>query len=439
MKVVILDGSKSNDVIGERVRKIFITQVQNNDWDVEHILLDEQKISNCAGDFFCWVRSPGICHINDDNRRIAQTIITGDLVVNLTPVPYGGYSSVLKKMVDHQIQNISPHFVKVAGETHHQKRYDRYPDFLVLGWMDKSDVHSETVFKHLVKRNAINFYAERVGCEIITADQSDDEIANSIASSLNNLKNKQIIQNIELPKTKDIPNYSISEIHKALLLIGSPKTSKSTSNTLGEYLYKRLGSRDIETEKVYLHTVVGSNEKMKALMDTIDAVDLVTLAFPLYVDSLPAPVIGSLEQIAIHRQNRNQQHKPIFTAISNCGFPEATHISNALAVCEIFAEQAGFQWAGGLALGGGHGLGDKPLEEWGERTANIRKALNLAADTLAHGQQVTKEAQAIMSKPLIPSWFPFWAFRLIGGFGWKQQAKQYGVHKSLDRQPYSDK
>jgi multimeric flavodoxin WrbA len=438
MKVVILDGSQANDAVGECVRKVFITQLQSYDWEVEHIVLREQKIGNCAGDFFCWVRSPGICHINDDNRRIAQTIITSDLVIYLTPVTFGGYSSTLKKMVDHQIQNISPHFVKVAGETHHQKRYDRYPDFLVIGWMDKSDVQSEAVFKHLVKRNAINFYAERAGCEVITADQSDDEIATSIKNSLDDLNNKQIIQNIELPEIQHIPNYSTFEIQRALLLIGSPKTSKSTSNTLGEYLFKRLGSQDIETEKVYLHTIVHSNEKMKALMDTVDAVDLVTLAFPLYVDSLPSPVIDTFEQISVHRQSQKHPHGSIFNAISNCGFPEASQIDNALAICEIFAEQAGFQWAGGLALGGGHGLGDKPLEEWGGRTANIRKALDLAADTLAHGKQVTNEAQALMSKPLIPSWFPFWAYRLIGGFGWKQQAKQYGMHKSLDRQPYTD-
>ena len=436
MKAVILDGSKANDLTGERVRKLFITQLQNNDWDIEHIILEKQKIGNCAGDFFCWVRSPGICHLNDDNRRIAQTIITSDLVVYLTPVTFGGYSSTLKRMVDHQIQNISPHFVKVAGETHHQKRYDKYPDFLVFGWMDKPDTRSESVFKHLVQRNAINFYAENFGCEVSTADQSDDEIAASIRNSLNNLDNNQILQSTELPETTEISNYSPSTIQKALLLVGSPKTSKSTSNTLGEYLFKLLDTQAIQTEKIYLHTIVHSNEKMKALMDTVDSVDLVTLVFPLYVDSLPAPVIDVLEQIAFHRKSQKQPNRSIFTAISNSGFPEASQIANALAVCEIFAEQAGFQWAGGLALGGGHGLGDKPPEEWGQRTMNIRKALELTAEALVHGQPVSTDSKAIMSKPLIPSWFPFWAYRLIGGFGWKQQAKQYGMDKSLNGQPY---
>jgi hypothetical protein len=302
--------------------------------------------------------------------------------------------------------------------------------------MNQPDTHSEAVFKHLVKRNAINFYAEKAACEVVTANQSEDQIVDSVRDWLSNLSGGQSLKSVKLPETRVLPCYSPSDMQRALLLIGSPKTSKSTSNSLGEYLFKVLGAQSIQTEKIYLHTTIRSSEKMKTLMETVDTMDLVTLAFPLYVDSQPAPVIDALEQIATNRQSRKYTHKPMFTAISNCGFPEAMQIATAQAICEIFAEQAEFQWAGGLALGGGHGLGEKPLEERGGRTSNIRKALELAADTLAHGQCITKEAQDLISKPLVPSWFPFWAYRLIGGFGWKQQAKQYGVQKSLDRQPY---
>ena len=135
MKAILLDGSQPNDSTGERVRAAMLSELRSGGWEVEHILLRERKIGNCAGDFFCWVRSPGICNIDDDNRAIAKAIMQGDLVIYLTPVTFGGYSSALKRMVDHQIQNISPFFVQVDGETHHQKRYARYPDFLAIGWM----------------------------------------------------------------------------------------------------------------------------------------------------------------------------------------------------------------------------------------------------------------------------------------------------------------
>src|SRR5574341_1270464 len=136
MKTLILDGSHPNDVIGGQISNVLQKKLQERGWDAEYILLREQKIGNCAGDFFCWVRSPGVCNINDDNRLIAAKVVHSDLLVYLTPVTFGGYSSALKCMVDHQIQNILPFFANVDGEIHHQKRYKGNPKLLVIGWMN---------------------------------------------------------------------------------------------------------------------------------------------------------------------------------------------------------------------------------------------------------------------------------------------------------------
>lgn len=110
MKAILLDGSSAHDSTGDRVRTALTVQLQARGWDLEHVVLREKKIGNCAGDFFCWIRSPGVCNTNDDNRAIAAAIIASDLMVYLTPVAFGGYSSTLKRMVDHQIQNIAPFF-----------------------------------------------------------------------------------------------------------------------------------------------------------------------------------------------------------------------------------------------------------------------------------------------------------------------------------------
>ena len=55
----------------------------------------------------------------------------------------------------------------------------------------------------------------------------------------------------------------------------------------------------------------------------------------------------------------------LFTAIANCGFPEALHNTTALAICEVFARQAGFEWAGSLSLGGGEAVNGQPLVQAG--------------------------------------------------------------------------
>jgi multimeric flavodoxin WrbA len=432
MKAIILDGSQANDITGERARKALMKELQTSGLNVEHIVLRERNIGACAGDFYCWVRSPGMCHVDDDNRRIAEAVINSDLLVYLTPVTFGGYSSTLKRMVDHLIQNLSPYFAMVNGETHHQRRYKKNPDFLAIGWMEAPDAQSEALFRYLVQRNGINLCSEKAAGGVVLAGQSDDEILVSVQNWLKDLYNVQPSQRAVLQVSGEA-SCSASPPQCALLIVGSPKTHKSTSYSLGEYLFEQLGGQSIQTETVHLYTIVRSPEKMKALIDAIDTADLVTLAFPVYWDSLPAPVIDTLEQIAAHRQSRQQTHRPLFTAISNCAFPEVNHNATGLAICEKFARQAEFQWAGGLAKGGGHGLGEKPLPEWGGRTIRMRKALELTAAALAQGQAIPKAAQDLMSKPITPDWL----YRLAGVYLWKKAAKSYGAGKLLKRRPYS--
>ena len=113
------------------------------------------------------------------------------------------------------------------------------------------------------------------------------------------------------------------------------------------------------------------------MLDAVDAADLVMLAFPLYVDSLPAPVMNALEHIAAHRasQAETKPHQ-LFAAISNCGFPEPDHNATALAICENFARLTYFNWAGSLALGAGEGMvHGMPLNELDGRVNPLRKLL----------------------------------------------------------------
>ncbi len=433
MKAILLDGSHAGDNFGERVSAALTAHLLKFGWEIEHIILRDTKIGNCSGDFFCWIRSPGMCHLDDDNRTIAAAILSGDLLVYLTPVTFGGYSSHLKRMVDHQIQNISPFFVQVDGETHHEKRYEKYPDFLAVGWVEKSDQEAEEVFRNLVHRNAINFYAKTYVSDIILTSQSDGELLVSAQNWVRSLLNGQSSRSEGLP-LENVTCVGGVVIQRALLLVGSPRGNKSNSNSLGGYLFEQLGAQEIETETVYLYALLRSAEKMKALFDSMDAADLIVLVFPLYVDSIPAPVIDLLEKIVLNRNGKEKRRK-LFASIANCGFPEDHHNATALRICEIFARQAGFEWAGSLALGGGEVISGIPLVQGGGRTIRIRKSLDLAAASLAKGQAIPKTAQELMGKPSIPNW----VYRMMGGLGWKKQAKRYGVHESLNNQPYSSK
>jgi multimeric flavodoxin WrbA len=432
MRAIILDGAATDDQTGLQMRNALMAQLEAQGWEVVHRLLREQKIGNCAGCFGCWVQSPGTCIVADDNRSIAEAIVASDLLIYLTPVTFGGYGAALKQMVDHQIQNISPFFQLVDGETHHHQRYARYPDFLAVGWLAEPDPRAEAIFQHLVARNAINMFAPITVSGVVYTSQPQEQQAAAVAGWLQQVHERRSTTEPALPHFEAVIA-DPAPIERALLLVGSPRTKKSNSAALGGYLLEQLQVRTIATETIYLHTLGRSPERRQALHDAVAAADLVLLAFPLYIDTLPAPVIAALEAIAAQRRKQVPVKPQRFAAIANCGFPEAQHTAAALAVCAEFAEQSGFTWAGGLALGGGEGkVQGKPLAAMGGRTIWIRKALELAADELAAGKAIPSEAKELMTRPVMPDW----AYRLVGSLHWVRHAHSRGVALQIGRRPY---
>lgn len=430
MKTLILDGSHSDDVISGRVLASLQVNLLSRGGEAQTVTLRDKKIGVCAGDFYCWMRSPGICNTDDDNRVIAEHFMQSDLVILLTPVTFGGFSSQLKRIMDHFIQNISPFFTTINGEIHHQKRYERYPDLLVIGWMDKPDEQSESIFRHLVHRVSINMNAVTTVCELVIGAQPEVELTTRAGLWLDAISRASSSPVPALP-TETFSSAEASSVQRAVLLVGSPRTKKSTSASLGGYLFEQLAERGIQTETIQLYTSINSPERTKSMLSAIDGADLVVLAFPLYVDTLPAPVTSALEKIAEYRKSNRTPIR--FAAISNCGFPESKHTDTALATCAEFARQNGFLWMGSLALGGGQGLvGGTPLKDLDGRAIPIRQALELSAASLANGQPIPQSARDLMAKPIIPNWL----YRMFGGFGWRQAARRNGVEKQLRKQPY---
>lgn len=221
---------------------------------------------------------------------------------------------------------------------------------------------------------------------------------------------------------------------RALLLVGSPKGPGSTSDSIGTYLVDRLRVGSFDTEKFRIHPSIRSDKGRENLISAIDECDVLILAFPLYVDSLPSPVIRAMEFVARHRNSAKQFKRQGFLAISNSGFPEAHHNKTALAICRRFALESGFEWLGGLALGGGQAVDGRPLGKLGGMARNIRKSLDLTASALIEGRPIPEEAVSFMAKPITPVWMYTW----FGELRWKRQARKHGVKNRLYDRPYQD-
>ena len=217
----------------------------------------------------------------------------------------------------------------------------------------------------------------------------------------------------------------------ALLLVGSPKGSDSTSNSLGTYLLDQLQEKGLTTRKMMINQCLGSLEKQASMLNAVDESDLIILASPLYVDSLHSQVIKSLELIAQHEKSKTNKTPKTFVAISNSGFPEANQNNLALTVCRIFAVQTGLVWAGGLAMGGGGMIHGIPLDKAKGQCRNQIKALKLTADALIKGESIPNEALLSMAKLGIPRSLYTW----MGNMGWKQRAKPNMKVKQMYNQP----
>lgn len=218
---------------------------------------------------------------------------------------------------------------------------------------------------------------------------------------------------------------------RVLLLVGSAKQTKSTSESTGTYLIDCLRSKGYETETLFAHKLLKSNS-WDILLSSTDRADIVVIAFPLYVDCLPYSVTISLEQIARHRQTRSEFKEQTLVCLVNCGYPEPSHNDTAIAICRQFAREAGFKWAGGLSLGGGEAINGQPLFSVKRMGRNVIKSLDLIADALAIGNPVPQEAIDSMAKPMMPKW----VYLLMGGLRWKRDAKKNKVLKTMLDRPY---
>jgi len=224
----------------------------------------------------------------------------------------------------------------------------------------------------------------------------------------------------------------MSKIKHALMLLGSPRGKTSNSSMLLRYISERLQREGVETEDLWIHHSIKSDEGISKLLNRMNETDLIILSAPLYVDCLPAAVIKALQIIQKRTGNEKRTKEQGFFVIVNSGFPEAHHSDVAISIYERFAGEMGYKWLGGFTLGMGEMINRKPLNESGGVLKNLKKSLDLAITSLIKGEKIPYESLNILRKPPIP----IWMYILFGNWGWKKLAKKYGTRNDLRARPY---
>ena len=449
-RTVVLDGSRGAEQETASALGMLTTVLEETGAEVKVFSLQKMKLAHCIGCFGCWLETPGVCRYKEPcYQEILKAWIQSDAVVLFTPVTFGGYSSHLKQIVDRMLPTLLPYMAAYHGEIHHRPRYTRSPRIVGIGMQESPSTVEADVFKLLVGRHAIDMHAPSYAAEVISPNDSADRVGQVFRSLLTRDDSWPFGESIKglMPLGEDLAGGP--ERHgpqRACLIIGSPKTmSSSTSGVLGNYLLDRMKEHGWDTESLTLKANLSTPEGEVALSAAVDKVDLLILAFPLYVDALPFLMTRALELIASHRRTTDQRRPLRLFAIVNNGFPESFQNNLALSICRNFAASSNATWMGALALGAGESIiGGGPIKQrsdLGFPMYKIPLGLRAAADALAEGRPVPVEAIRNMAGCPIP-YAPFFVWRFLfvrGSIGfWEKRAAGHGIsRKAMLARPYA--
>ena len=120
-----------------------------------------------------------------------RKVIHSDLIVFLTPLTFGGFSSELKKAIERFLPLLQAGVVLVKRESHHKKRYDYYPSILAIASTEEVNDEEVGIFKHLMYRLSLNFYPPKYVAEVFSITEKEKAVEEKL---------KQLLITLEVAK-----------------------------------------------------------------------------------------------------------------------------------------------------------------------------------------------------------------------------------------------
>lgn len=417
MKLVVLDG-------GGPVASSVVARARAAGAEVSHFELEHTALASCLGDFDCWVKSPGQCRSAKDGfDALVQAVHDADVVVYATPLRFGGAGAPLKRVVDRLIGLVHPRFDVRHGLTHHGPRYARYAGILAFAWSEVApDDEARATFREFISGNAVNQHAPWFRAEAFGLDEPwEARVAQALDAALAGLAGQPVVpvepRALAAVCSSDACTWGAPA--RVAVLIGSPRpVGESTSEKLARALVARLGAAEVSFHHAL--PLAKDGARTRAALEAIAGAELLVVASPLYVDSLPSVATRALERLAARLTRPARLSRVV--GLLNCGFPEAAHNRTAMRLVRAFARTAGLGWAGGLAMGGGEAIHGRTLSSLAPMVRHQVRALELAGDALARGEGVPPAASEAMARPIAPSAL----YRWLGTAQWWWLARRLG-------------
>ena len=129
--------------------------------DVEIFYIKRMIIQPCEGDFVCWSKNPGVCHINDDMQLLYHKMREADILVFATPV-YIPLPGQMQNVLNRIVALIDPVVKTRKGRTRAKFREDVKIKKMVLvsssAWWEKGNFATvERIVEELAEDVSIKY------------------------------------------------------------------------------------------------------------------------------------------------------------------------------------------------------------------------------------------------------------------------------------------
>jgi multimeric flavodoxin WrbA len=184
MKALILDASPDGSGPLAAAALNAAGMLRGADVNVRTLVVRDMNIQNCCGRFDCWVKTPGECATRDDGRLVGRELTDADLLVLVTRVSFGGYSALAKSAMDRCLPALLPFMELVCGEVHHPARGGRVKRLAVFGGLESPDPETESVFRRIVDRNALNMRSPAHAVAFVYDTDDDAAVGRTVVEVL---------------------------------------------------------------------------------------------------------------------------------------------------------------------------------------------------------------------------------------------------------------
>lgn len=141
-----------------------------------------------------------------------------------------------------------------------------------------------------------------------------------------------------------------------IIFNGSPRGEKSNTGVVLEEFAAGFDSVAGNSHKLEHLKPVNDHARLAEMFGKAEAV---LLAFPLYVDAMPAQVKAFIEQLAPLAADKSGS-RPLLLCLVQSGFPEAAHSRRVERYLEKLARRLGCPYGGTMVKGGVEGIRMKP-------------------------------------------------------------------------------